>query len=153
MDNKSSLLHHEIIQKISKSGIEILKDTLKKSLDYNQSQHFITNNTISLDYQCSVENKTKKIYVNETNETITYNSLNTDCQNSIKKGNSKVKFKNDEIDHFKNLNFTYIDFGRNTKSQLEQLRGKFETVFGKSIIDHTAARDTLIFRGNRHLWC
>src|SRR3989344_7302398 len=44
---------YEVIQKISNSGIEILKDSLKKSLDYNQVQHFITNNTIALDYQCS----------------------------------------------------------------------------------------------------
>lgn len=135
----------EIIQKISNSGIEILKDSLKKSSDYNQSQHFITNNTIVLDYQCSIEKKTKKIYVNETNESINYTSLNSDCQKSLKKGNSEIKFDIEQIDHFKNLNFTYIDFGRNTKSQLELLRGKFETVFGKSIIDHTAARDTLIF--------
>jgi len=136
---------YEIIQKISNSGIEILKDSLKKSTDYNQSQHFITNNTIALDYQCSTEKKTKKIYVNETNESINYTSLNSDCQNSLKKGNSEIKFDKEQIDHFKNLNFTYIDFGRNTKSQLELLRGKFETVFGKSIIDHTAARDTLIY--------
>lgn len=136
---------YEIIQKISNSGIEILKDSLKKSLDYKQSQHFITNNTIALDYQCSTESKTKKIYVNETNESITYTSLNSDCQNSLKKGNLKIKFDSEQIDHFENLNFTYIDFGRKTKSQLELLKGKFETVFGKSIIDHTAARDTLIF--------
>lgn len=136
---------YKIIQKISNSGIEILKDSLKKSTDYIQSQHFITNNTIALDYQCSTEKKTKKIYVNESNESINYASLNSDCQNSLKKGNSEIKFDNEQIDHFKNLNFTYIDFGRKTKSQLELLRGKFETVFGKSIIDHTAARDTLIF--------
>lgn len=136
---------YEIIQKISNSGIEILKDSLKKSLDYNQFQHFITNSTIALDYQCSIEKKKKKIYINETNESLNYNSLNSDCQDSLKKGNSEIKFDSEQIGHFKNLNFTYIDFGRNTKSQLELLRGKFETVFGKSIIDHTAARDTLIF--------
>lgn len=136
---------YEIIQKISNSGIEMLKDNIKKSADYKQSQHFITNNTIALDYKCSIENKTKKIYVNETNESISYSSLNVDCKKSIKKGNSVIKFNIEQIDHFENLNFTYIDLGRNTKSQLELLRGKFETVFGKSIIDHTAARDTLIF--------
>lgn len=136
---------YEIIQKITNSGIEMLKDSISKSSNYKQSQHFISNNTIALDYQCSVENKTKKVYVNESNESIAYTSLNTDCQNSLKKGNSDIKFNKHQIEHFKNLNFTYIDLGRNTKSQLELLRGKFETVFGKSIIDHTAARDTLIF--------
>lgn len=136
---------YEIIQKISNSGIEMLKDNIKKSIDYNQKQHFISNNTIALDYQCSIEKKTKKVYVNETNESIAYTSLNIDCQNSLKKGNSDIKFDDEQVEHFKNLNFTYIDLGRNTKSQLDLLRGKFETVFGKSIIDHTAARDTLIF--------
>lgn len=136
---------YEIIQKISNSGIEMLKDNIDKSSDYKQSQYFISNNTIALDYICSTEKKTKKVYVNETNESIAYPSLNIDCQNSLKKGNSDIKFDSEQIGHFENLNFTYIDLGRNTKSQLELLRGKFETVFGKSIIDHTAARDTLIF--------
>lgn len=136
---------YEIIQKISNSGIEMLKDNISKSTDYKQSQHFISNNTIALDYQCSIEKKIKKVYVNETNESVAYTSLNTDCQNSLKKGNSDIKFDSEQIDHFNNLNFTYIDLGRNTKSQLELLKGKFETVFGKSIMDHTAARDTLIF--------
>lgn len=136
---------YEIIQKISKSGIEMLKDGISKSATYKQSQHFISNNTIALDYQCSTDKKTKKFYVNETNESVAYTSLTEDCQNSLKKGNSKIKFDSEQIEHFKSLNFTYIDLGRNTKSQLELLRGKFETVFGKSILDHTAARDTLIF--------
>lgn len=135
----------KIIQKISNSGIEMLKDSISKSSDYKQSQHFISNNTIALDYQCSTDNKTKKVYVNETNEAIAYTSLNVDCQNALKKGNTNIKFDTQQIEHFKNLNFTYVDLGRKTKSQLELLRGKFETVFGKSIIDHTAARDTLIF--------
>lgn len=136
---------HKIIQKISNAGIEMLKDSISKSSDYKQSQHFVSNNTIELDYKCSKENKTKKVYVNETNESVAYNVLTEDCQNSLKKGNLEIKFDSEQIEHFKNLNFTYIDLGRNTKSQLELLSGKFETVFGKSIIDHTAARDTLIF--------
>jgi hypothetical protein len=136
---------YEIIQKISNSGIEMLKDSINRSGDYKQSQHFISNHTIALDYKSSTEQKTKKVYINETNESIAYTSLNLDCQNSLKKGNSEITFSKEQIDHFENLNFTYIDLGRNTKSQLELLRGKFETVFGKSIIDYTAARDTLIF--------
>lgn len=136
---------YEIIQKICNSGIEMINDNINKSADYNQSHHFITNNTIALDYQCSIEAKTKKIYVNETNESIAYSSLNADCQNALKRGNSLIKFDNEQIDQFDNLNFTYIDLGRNTKTQLELLTGKFKTIFGSSIIDHTAARDTLIF--------
>lgn len=61
---------YEIIQKIAKSGIEIIKDSLPKSTNYTQSQHFITNNTIALDYKCSIKNKIKKRYINETQETV-----------------------------------------------------------------------------------
>lgn len=136
---------YEIIDKITKSGIEIIKDSFPKATDYRQSQYFITNNTISLDYKCLSENKTKKFLVNETTETVSYLNLVNDCQNSLKKGNPKITFDKNQVLHFDNLNFTFIDLGRNTKSQLELLTGKFKTVFGNKIIDHTAARDTLIF--------
>lgn len=135
---------YEIIQKICNSGIEILKDDHKKSFDYILTQHFITNNTIALDYKCSEEKKKKKIYVNESDDSVPYKNLDKDCQQALKKGNKTISFDTEQINHFDYLNFTYIDFGRNSKSQLEQLRGKFETVFGRYIIDHSAARDTLI---------
>ncbi|WP_445712105.1 hypothetical protein [Flavobacterium sp.] len=136
---------YEIINKITKSGIEIIKDEITKSTNYNQSQHFITNNTISLDYKCTIEDKTKKFLINETNETVSFLDLEEDCQNSLKKGNKEISFDETQILHFDNLNFTFIDLGRNTKSQLDLLTGKFKSVFGNSIVDHTAARDTLIF--------
>jgi hypothetical protein len=136
---------YEIIFKITNSGIEIHNDSFPKAANYTQSQHFITNNTISLDYKCSTTQKIKKVHINEANESVSYISLNSDCQNSIKKGNSEFSFSSNQIAHFNNLNFTFIDLGRNTKSQLELLTGKFKSVFGNSILDHTAARDTLIF--------
>lgn len=136
---------YEIIDKITKAGIEIIKDSFPKTKDYKQSQHFITNSTISLDYKCLTENRPKKILINETKETVSYLNLVNDCQVSLKKGNTKITFDKNQILHFDNLNFTFIDLGRNTKSQLELLTGKFKTVFGNKIIDHTAARDTLIF--------
>ncbi|WP_185212703.1 hypothetical protein [Sphingobacterium mizutaii] len=135
----------EIIHKITKAGIEISNDRFPKSKSYTQTQHFITNNTIALDYTCSKEKTKKKEYINETNETIAYINLNNDCQKKLKTGNSKVKFDKDQLQHFDNLNFTFIDLGRNTKSQLDLLTGKFKSVFGNSILDHTAARDTLIY--------
>lgn len=136
---------YEIIQKIANSGIEILKDTFPKAKGYIQSQHFITNNTIALDYKCSTDNKVKRTYINETNESVSYLDLEKDCQLSLQQGNSKINFTKNQISHFDNLNFTFIDLGRNSKSQLDLLTGKFKTVFGNKIIDHTAARDTLIF--------
>lgn len=136
---------YEIIDKITKAGIEIIKDSFPKTTDYKQSQHFITNSTIALDYKCLTTNKSKKILINETRETVSYLNLVNDCQNSLKKGNAKITFDKNQFLHFDNLNFSFIDLGRNTKSQLELLTGKFRSVFGNRIIDHTAARDTLIF--------
>lgn len=136
---------YEIIQKISDSGIELLKDKIKKSVDYNQSHFFITNHTIALDYKCLTTNKKKKVYINETNETLAYSSLNEDCKTALKEGNSKIKFNSEQIKHFENLNFSFVDLGRNTKSQLLLLTGKFKEVFGNTILDHKAARDTFIY--------
>lgn len=140
---------YEIIQKICNSGIELLKDELKKSSSYSQSQHFITNNTISLDYQCSSSKKTKKFNVNETNESIKFDDLPKDCQIHLKKGNTKFTFDKEQLEQFHNLNFSFIDIGRSTQSQLELLSGKFKSVFGKFIIDTDAARDTFIFHLKR----
>lgn len=136
---------YEIIQKIADSGIEIVKDAMPKATDYSQSQHFITNHTIGLDYNCSSSGKKKVIRINETNESVPYLNLNIDCQNSLKRGNKNIKFNTEQVNHFDNLNFSYVDFAKNTKSQLEHLKGKFETVFGKFILDHSAARDTFIY--------
>lgn len=137
---------YEIIQKISNVGIEILKDPLKKSTDYTQSQHFITNHTIVLDYVCTTSKKKKKFNINEINESVPYTLLDKDCQDNLAKGNSKIIFNGEQTAHFSNLNFTFVDLGKNTKSQLQLLSGKFKSVFGKSILDHDAARDTFILR-------
>jgi hypothetical protein len=136
---------YEIIQKISDSGIELLKDKLRKSKDYKQSQFFITNHTIALDYKCSITKKKKKIYINETDESLAYSNFNEDCKTALKKGNTHVQFDSEQIQHFDNLNFSFVDLGRNTKSQLELLTGKFKEVFGNTILDHKAARDTFIY--------
>ena len=109
------------------------------------SQFFITNHTIALDYKCSITNKKKKIYVNETDENLSYSTLNEDCKTALKKGNKDFQFDREQIKHFENLNFSFVDLGRNTKSQLELLTGKFKEVFGNTILDHKAARDTLIY--------
>lgn len=43
------------------------------------------------------------------------------------------------------MTFKYIDISRTPKAQLEQLHGKFISVFGDSIIDHKAALDTFLY--------
>ncbi len=136
---------YEIIQKICNSGIELLKDDFQKSDFYDKIHHFISNNTVVLDYPCSDSKKIKKIQINETNECVSYLDLPPDCQTHLKKGNAKTEFTQEQKNQFRNLNFSFIDLGRNTQSQLDLLAGKFKTVFGKLILDHTAARDTFLF--------
>ncbi|GAA4393971.1 hypothetical protein [Hymenobacter koreensis] len=135
---------YEILTKMCDAGIGVMNDKLSKASDYCQHSYFITNNTITIEYKCSKSNKKLKAYVNETNDTVSYKSLHPDCQTVLKKGNKDFKFNSNQLIHLTNINFNYIDFGRNTKSQLQHLTGKFQEVFGNKISDHSAARDTLI---------
>lgn len=133
----------EIIQKISDNGIEILKDDLPKNGNYTKDQFFVTNNTIKLTYKNS-NKKDISVYVNETNETLHFLELPNELRDLLLNGNKKIKFTNNQQLHFSTLNFSYLDFGRNSKTQLQILTGKFQEIFGKTILDHKAARDTFL---------
>lgn len=133
----------EIIQKIADNGIEILRDDFPKSCRYTKDQFFITNNTIKLSCKDSSK-KEISVYINETNETVHFLQLPTELRNLLLKGSKKIQFSEQQQLHFSTLNFSYLDFGRNAKSQLEILTGKFREVFGNTILDHKAARDTFI---------
>lgn len=133
----------EIIQKIADNGIEILKDDFPKNSDYTKEQFFITNNTIKLSYKDSAK-KEVNVYINETNETSHFLQLPSDLRDLLLKGNKKIQFTDEQQLHFSTLNFSYLDFGKNSKTQLQLLTGKFQEVFGGTILDHKAARDTFI---------
>lgn len=135
---------YEILIKMCNAGIGVSNDNLGKASDYTQSSYFVTNNTIAIEYKCSTNNKNKKSYINETNENVEYKSMHKDCQIALKKGNTEFQFDAEQLKHFENITFSYIDLGRNTKTQLQLLTGKFKDVFGNKILDHAAARDTLI---------
>ncbi|MBD3581552.1 hypothetical protein [Flavobacterium selenitireducens] len=133
----------EIVDKIIGNGIVLLKDSHAQSSIYIKEQFFVTNNTIILSFK-NDKNKKVKVYINETNETVHFHQFHEKLQESLQAGNSTYKFDDNQKLHFSTLNFSYLDFGRNTKTQLELLVGKFREVFGNSILDHQAARDTFL---------
>ena len=121
----------------------ILDDDHAKTDAFEQQNYFATNNTIE------IQKKIKKLppitqTINEANEHVTYLELDSELQDLIKGGNSAIIFDSKEISHLETLNFRFIDLSRSSKNQIEQLHGKFISVFGNSIHDHKAALDTFI---------
>jgi len=137
----------ELIQKIVDNGISLLKDDLVKANDYSKDQFFITNNTIKLSCRNLLKEEIN-FYINETNESVHFMNLPNDLRETLLKGSKKIIFNPEQQLHFSTLNFAYLDFGRNSKTQLSLLIGKFQEVFGNSILDHKAARDTFLNRLN-----
>lgn len=134
---------YEVVDKIVKNGIRILIDDLSKSDNYTKEHFFITNNTIKLTYKDS-NNKKSTISINETNSSVHFLDLPYELRELLLNGSTSIRFNFQQELHFSTLNFSYIDFGRNTKSQLQLLLGKFEEVFGNLILDYKAARDTFL---------
>lgn len=137
----------EIIKKIVTVSQAILDDPHIKTGDFNQQNYFATNNTIEL--------KTKKQgtpyieTINETNSVVHYNDIVQELKDAILEGNANTCFDNCDLPLLDNLQFKYIDLSRTPKSQLENLHGKFISVFGDTIVDHKAALDTFLFRLNQ----
>ncbi|MCH8535955.1 MAG: DUF4297 domain-containing protein [Flavobacteriaceae bacterium] len=133
----------EIIKKITETSQSVLNDPHPKTADFSQSNFFATNNTIEL--KCKVDKQQYSCLVNESNEHYKYSDLNQNIKNKIQKGSKDVNFTSENICNFDTLNFRFIDLGRTPKAQLEQLDGKFRTVFGENIADHKAALYSFYF--------
>lgn len=133
----------EILKKISQTSQSIIDDKIKKSKTFNQKNYFATNNTIELKSN-QIKGEIFNEIINETNELVAYSQLNKNIQDKIKNGSPEIIFSDTDKTNLLTLNFNFIDLSRNPKSQLEQLYGKFESVFGKSVEDHKASIQTLL---------
>lgn len=133
----------EIIKKITETSQSVLNDPHPKTSDFSQDNFFATNNTIEL--KCKVNKQQYSCLVNEATEHYKYSDLDQNIKNKIEKGSKDVNFTPENISNFDTLNFRFIDLGRTPKAQLEQLNGKFVSVFGNDIADHKAALHTLYF--------
>ena len=122
---------YQILQKILQVGKDIKSDSFQKSPDYSHALFFLSNNAI----------KIPKNTVNETNKIIKYSDLPSKQQKQISNGIEKINKDLAEID---NLNFYYIDFGKTSQSQKDQLVGLIGRIFDKDINDPKAALDTLL---------
>lgn len=127
----------EIIKKITLTSQSILDDPHPKTKEFLQENYFATNNTIEL--QCVTKKKKYVCNVNESNDNCKYVNLDKDLKDKIGRGNKNVTFTADNISNLETLSFIYIDLARTTKSQWEQLNGKFSFIFKDSILDHKAA--------------
>lgn len=133
----------EIIKKISETSHSVLNDPHPKTPDFNQDNYFATNNTIEL--KCKVQGQQYSCIVNEANEQYRYLDLDQNIREKIQEGSKDVSLSAENISNFDTLNFKFIDLGRTPKAQLEQLHGKFDTVFGNNIADHKAALHTFYY--------
>ena len=133
----------EIIKKIAETSQSILDDTHPKTSTFNQENFFATNNTIEL--KSTVQKQDYVCTVNESNEINEYKNLDQNIKDKILKGNKKISFDKQNEANFETLNFRFIDLGRTSKSQLDQLNGMFISVFGDTITDHKAALHTFYY--------
>jgi len=125
-----------ILQKILEVGKNLNDDkSMGKTTNYVHKLSFISNNTINL------KSDKQNIIVNETNTLQKYIDLDSKLQDKIK---DEIKKIYSDLSEINNLIFSYIDFGKTVKSQINQLVGMFEDVFKDKVTDHKAAVDTLL---------
>lgn len=133
----------EIVKKIADVSQSILDDEISKNNNFNQQNYFTTNNTIEL--KKTIKGKIFKEVIDETNNTVKYSDLDSNIKNKIITGTSSIEFSEINKLNLENLVFNFIDISRTPIGQLEQLYGKFKTVFGNSVEDPKASIDTLLY--------
>lgn len=130
----------EVIKKIAETSQSILDDTHPKTSKFHQENYFATNHTIEL--KSTVKKQDYVCTVNESTEVYEYKNLDQNIKDKLLNGNKKITFDSQNKANFETLQFRFIDLGRSSKSQLDQLNGMFISVFGDSLTDHKAALHT-----------
>lgn len=137
----------EIVKKIIENSIDIKSDPIAKTSNLKLNQYFSTNNSI---YLKVIEKKVEfSDRVSETNSELKFSLLKEKVRNKIESSLiNKYSFSNQLISELSNLTFQFIDLGKNSKSQKEQLIGKIKLMFNHLILDHLAAYETILFHLN-----
>ena len=130
----------EVIKKITISGERILNDPHEKIEAFVQKNFFVTNNTIEL------KEKKSKSVVNETASVVQFSDLDDEIKVKILAGNDVIQFDDTDKSHVDNLSLKWIDFGKTTEAQKQQLIGKMMDVFDAEITDYKAALETFLFK-------
>lgn len=132
----------EILNKLLKTGEELLQDEISKSSDYKHILYFSSNQTIHLERKANKKKNLSPIAISikADNQSSGFPILPKEIREVIKL-NISVSDLHKELD---NLSFIWIPFTTTEKEQENQLVGKIDEVFGKQISDKRAAVDTLI---------
>lgn len=134
---------YSIIKKISETCQGILDDNYPKANTFIQENYFATNNTVDL--SCTVKSNSYREIINESRADAKYLELDNNIRSKIESGNINIRFSQTDINNLANFYIKFIDLSRTSKSQHDQLIGKFQSEFGDRIIDHKSALETFLF--------
>ncbi|MET3028481.1 hypothetical protein ABXT06_17505 [Flavobacterium sp. UW10123] len=132
----------EILNKLLKTGKNLISDKILKSDQYKHILYFSTNQTIEIKKKYPKKDNKKDIIVSIKNDnpSVQFGNLHTDIQEHFKTNIIETTLH----DQFDKLNFLWIPFTTTAKEQENQLEGKISEVFGNKIFDKRAAIDSLI---------
>jgi len=136
----------DLVKKVLRTGMELRKDSIGKTVDYTHSLYFTSNQTIFL--ECKVSKK--NVSIKEDNLHVKY----VDLEAEIKQRVFDIVDEPQLQTELENLNFFWVDLNRTVAKQENQLVGQLQSIFNGLIVDHRAAVNTLIslFRGIEHTY-
>ena len=135
----------EILGKLAQTGRSLFKDPISKDDNYFHSLQFLTNNGISLTIKDKNSKKTITTIINEANDLVKFNDLPNDIKNLLAHEIEEyLKPDLEPLMELDNISLAFIDFGKTTKSQKDQLVGNFKREINPDIADPIAAIDTLL---------
>ncbi len=134
----------ELIHKIISVGVDLYEDDIPKIDVYTHRLNFVTNNSITLN-NGKKKGDVKIALINEANNNVLFNSLDSTIRdkiiNELKARQNSLQMHINELQRF---SLMHIDLPKTTMSQKDNLVGLFDRIFGRTIIDHRAAVDTLL---------
>ncbi len=123
----------DIIKKILQVGIDLKNDATSKTNNYIHNLHFLTNQKIIL----------KDKHITNTISDRDTKKRYSDLSHEIKQ--KLLNYTDNNIQNeINNLVFLYIDLVNSPNSNFERLIGKFNLLFGDTILDHKASVETLL---------
>lgn len=131
----------EIIGKITLAGKELLNDSHPKTINYEHTLNFLTNNNIILTAKKEKRVKQQKEKIQVSNKLKKYSDLHEAIRKNIEPRISKTILEETQL---KNVQFQYIDLAQSNKSWQRMLKGLSIEYFGQKVSDHDAVISTLM---------
>ncbi len=135
---------YELVKKMTDVGLALYSDSTLKANGYKHNLQFVTNNSIILSNGKRGKNA-KAVTINESNSRIKFVGLDQEISNRIKDEIKKIPGVNlTGINELNNVSMIYIDLPKQSQGQKYCLEGEFRKIFGKKVIDCSAAINTLL---------